>query len=80
MCLPSAGVVHSQRQLFGDGLNIAVVTDHHKVVDTRPDRRREVYRIKEEARAQLERVESALTLAVKRAGGLVPVGKAHSFC
>ena len=39
----------------------------------------EVYRIKEEARAQLERVESALTLAVKRAGGLVPVGKAHSL-
>ena len=39
----------------------------------------EVYRIKEEARAQLERVESALTLAVKRAGGMVPVGKAHSL-
>ena len=43
------------------------------------DRLGEVYRIKEEARAQLERVESALTLAVKRAGGLVPVGKAHSL-
>ena len=43
------------------------------------DRLGEVYRIKEEARAQLERIESALTLAVKRAGGLVPVGKAHSL-
>jgi hypothetical protein len=44
-----------------------------------PERLGEVYRIKEEARAQLERVENALTLAVKRAGGLVPVGKAHSL-